>query len=185
MKAVTLEGPYGGPGTGLGQFDTILVIAGGSGGGFSLGIIEAALRLNHDGRRRIQVVYSTRDPAGAEWYGSSLDAVLSTVPDASIGEMSRSIHVTSAAGLGGSDPENNRISDPPRNDHTSRPDIPLIITNCLPSSATAEQTRKRIGIFVCGPASMIHDARVATANAQRDVLRGTVGEVYLHAESFS
>lgn len=189
VKAVTLEGPYGGPDTDFDRFGTILVVAGGSGGGFSLGIVEAALRLNSDGKRRVQVVYSTKDPVGAEWYSQSLDAVCSTIPDAGVEGMSRSLHVTgSAAGIGSEefeDVEKVPEAGPSRNDHTSRPDIPSIIGSCLQSAAVVEDRGRRIGIFVCGPASMIHDARVATANAQRDVLRGLVDEVYLHAESFS
>jgi ferric-chelate reductase len=66
--------------------------------------------------------------------------------------------------------------------HGPRPDLPTFIAGYTsPSSVRG----KRVGIFVCGPASMLHDVRNAAARAQRDVLGDGAEEVYLHLEPFS
>ena len=45
-----------------------------------------------------------------------------------------------------------------------------------------------VGVSVCGPSSMVHDASVAAANAQRLITTGhedAAAELLLHTESFS
>ncbi|RJE22999.1 Ferric-chelate reductase [Aspergillus sclerotialis] len=195
VKAVMLEGPYGGLDTSLDRFDTILVITGGSGAGFSLAIIKEILRMNNVGekKRKLQMIFSTRVPSAAEWYQNSLDTILSTSPGSNNMDISKSIHITS-----GSTRRSLEISDPTDLEKTevpntsteitsdfSRPDIPSIVTGVISSSTTTPAKQQRIGIFTCGPTSMIHDTRAATARAQRDVLSGRVGEIYLHDECFS
>lgn len=69
--------------------------------------------------------------------------------------------------------------------HGTRPNLPDHIEAMAASGAGG----KRVGIFVCGPESMLHDVRNAAARAQRGVLGGKGGdgleEVYLHLEPFS
>ncbi|OJJ33220.1 hypothetical protein ASPWEDRAFT_43295 [Aspergillus wentii DTO 134E9] len=199
-KKVVLEGPYGGmTPTALAEFDKILVISGGSGGGFSLAIIEEALRLrqfpvdkqNVDSgaqRQHIHVIFATRNTAVAEWYIEAIEAMISTYDAAK--EVSVSVHITSQAESSNqttSDPANDGSKELPKPDITSvsvhnkfRPNLPQII-----ASATNGETGKHVGVFVCGPSSMLHDTRNAAAEAQRDVLKGNVEDVYLHTESFS
>jgi ferric-chelate reductase len=45
--------------------------------------------------------------------------------------------------------------------------------------------KQRIGVLVCGPASMLHDTRNAAALAQKRTLGGEIEELYLHSEPFA
>ncbi|KAF7595652.1 hypothetical protein BBP40_005400 [Aspergillus hancockii] len=208
-KTVLLEGPYGGISDAANptEFDTVLVIAGGSGGGFSLAIVEEALRVYEsvsDGQqRKIHVVFATRNSEVAGWYKEEIEDRISSysVPASNI---SVSVHDTSAqlTGQPVSTPkfteQSKEITDQiepalsekgsnavATNKHTTRmltgprPDLPHII-----ATTTSEVNSQRIAIFTCGPASMLHDVRNAAAEAQKLALRGAA-EVFLHTESFS
>lgn len=108
-KNILLEGPYGGVSENhMAHFDTLLVIAGGSGGGFSLAMVDEALRLSSlksnnksdKSRRNLQVVFSTRDLAMADWYTQEIESRLSKSTELSLdnntsSEASVSVHVTS------------------------------------------------------------------------------------------
>ncbi|KAJ5201776.1 uncharacterized protein N7498_006439 [Penicillium cinerascens] len=222
-KKILIEGPYGGVSPyHMSQFDTILVIAGGSGGGFSLAMVDEALRLTEkpksgQGRRNLQVVFSTRDVAMADWYKKEIECRLSRSTMLSLEgngdsgfETSVSLHVTST-------PTRNLINDsevtftipdaenPPEkkmptpdilttgsfslNVHRSiRPDIPGLIARSVAmahSQGTHAGKKQRIGVLVCGPASMLHDTRNAAALAQTRTLGGEIEELYLHSEPFA
>lgn len=190
-KKVLLDGPYGGLSeTNLAQFDRVLVIAGGSGGGFSLAVVEEALKHHALSAGAIQVIFATRNPAMADWYNDEMHAKLSTFNASK--QTSVSVHVTGEADLSSLDPDPDqpdkqppepRITSEGRYNlavHRQRPNIPEIV-----AAAANGQSGKRVGVFVCGPASMLHDTRNATARAQQGVVNGTVEEVFLHTEPFS
>ncbi|KAJ5895292.1 Riboflavin synthase-like beta-barrel [Penicillium taxi] len=213
-KNILIEGPYGGVGANcMTKFDTLIVIAGGSGGGFSLAMVDEALRISslekdntkpaHGGRRHLQVVFSTRDHAMAGWYVEEIESRLShsttLSSDGNGFETSVSVHVTSTLeplGLG-KDGEIGKV--PPTEITTTglfsldvhrnvRPDIPGIVerTVAMVRAETASgEKKKRIGVFVCGPASMLHDTRNAAAIAQTRTLNGEIEELYLHSEPFA
>lgn len=109
-KTILLEGPYGGVSERhMAHFDTLLVIAGGSGGGFSLAMVDEALRLSglmseddpEEARRKnLQVIFSTRDIAMADWYTQEIESRLSKSTELSLDrgagfETSVSVHITS------------------------------------------------------------------------------------------
>ncbi|OJJ76840.1 hypothetical protein ASPBRDRAFT_190187 [Aspergillus brasiliensis CBS 101740] len=205
-ETVLLEGPYGGMSESVDftRFDTYVLITGGTGGGFSLAILEEALRTHQQQQptATIQVHFATRTAALADWYREEIKAKLAAynVPSDKI---SLSIHVTKEtllstpasgsplipdsvekrepAGFVDSVSSQNDIADTAVQ-LGNRPDIPGIIT-----ASTTSNTSSRIAIFTCGPASMIRDVRNAAAEAQGQVLKkgSTVEEVYLHTESFS
>lgn len=219
IQKVLIEGPYGGVGTHrMSQFDTIVVIAGGSGGGFSLAMLDEALRLSeiHTGeersgqesRRRLQVVYSTRDTPMAHWYIDEIEARLSqsTTPlDSKNGfETSVSVHITSNRDLQRStstlDSEKGVDNKLPLTDtmrtgsfslnvhRNARPDISGLVARTVTTAHAnprPDGKKQRIGVFACGPASMLHDSRNAAALAQKRALGGEVEEVYLHSEAFA
>jgi ferredoxin-NADP reductase len=183
-KGVFLEGPYGGLGTDLARFDAVVVIAGGSGGGFSLGVIGEALRVAR--RRTVEIVYATRDAVTANWYEDEVDALVAKYdPDRSM-DVSKSIHITSH-GVQPSDdtpvPDLEKAALPDASvqgaQRQPRPSVPETI-----ASAANGDKGLRIGIVACGPSSMLDDARNAAAQAQRGVLSDAVQEVYLHTEPF-
>ncbi|KAF7136997.1 hypothetical protein CNMCM5793_006748 [Aspergillus hiratsukae] len=190
-RTVLLEGPYGGvaSSTDLRRFDSVLVISGGSGGGFSLGIVDAVLA--SPSTPALQIIYATRAQKMAEWYTEEIETRLSTHAS---GDVSASVYVTSSTASAQQEQEVDDESKLPSSKptatthvavtHGPRPDLPAFITGC-----TSSGRGKRVGIFVCGPASMLHDVRNAAARAQRGVLGGGDGdgveEVYLHLEPFS
>lgn len=205
-KKVLLEGPYGGLSeTNLAQFDQALIIAGGSGGGFSLAVAEEALKHPALAHGNLQIIFSTRNPTMADWYIEELETKLSTFNASK--HTSVSVHITTQTQPQTQPPSHNDTAketkpEPDKdlpdqnvnvneNDNTSeqysfsvhrqfRPDIPGIV-----AAAADGVSGKRVGVFVCGPASMLHDTRNAAAMAQRGVLRGVVEEVFLHTEPFS
>ncbi|KAJ5708207.1 Riboflavin synthase-like beta-barrel [Penicillium malachiteum] len=218
-KKILIEGPYGGVSAHhMAHFDTILVIAGGSGGGFSLAMVDEALRLSaleskdivpgHDDRRNLQVVFSTRDTEMADWYVAEIESRLSysttLSPDLDSGyETSVSVHVTSRVNSASSSPaigfEKDTSKLPPTEITTTgtfslnvhrnaRPEISGLIARTVAMSGSQGKyvgRKQRIGVLVCGPASMIHDTRNAAALAQTRVLGGEVEELYLHSEPFA
>jgi ferredoxin-NADP reductase len=80
---ILLDGPYGGLGVEtLAAYDRVLIIAGGSGAGFSLPIIEDILfqkdyRQRGEGHvTRIQVILATRSQEVRAWYASEIQRLL-------------------------------------------------------------------------------------------------------------
>ncbi|KAF7182083.1 hypothetical protein CNMCM7691_001471 [Aspergillus felis] len=195
-RTVLLEGPYGGlaASNDLARFDSVLVISGGSGGGFSLGIVDAVLASSSSSTPALQIIFATRNHSMAEWYVEEIETRISTSNVSSRGgDVSASVYVTSAQKEQQEQQEDDESKLPSTKPlassmsqiavtHGPRPDLPAFIAGCTsPSSAKG----KRLGIFVCGPASMLHDVRNAAARAQRDVLGEGAEEVYLHLEPFS
>lgn len=184
-KLVLLDGPYGGLNTRIDEYNTILVIAGGSGAGFSLGVIDATFRSfkeNNTQQRTIQIVFSTRHAGTAEWYDGQIESIVSSSNRSGCIHLSKSIHITCPQHSIAADTEKQTASVPARvgRQDRLRPDIPAVI-----SKAANENASKTIGIFACGPASMLQDARGAAAEAQKNLLCGGQGDAYLHTENFS
>ena len=170
---VYLEGPYGGLNTSLERFDEAVLITGGSGGGFSLGVVEEVLRAQKPasdgdedrGKRALNVVFATRNPSTAEWYTEELDALVSMYGSAE--SVSRSIHTTShhhsdseklpeaadidleKSAIPASDTElpdsssDQQITTDPNQYHSHRPDIPAIISRTTNGSANGSASDRR------------------------------------------
>jgi hypothetical protein len=219
-KKILMEGPYGGVSEPhMAQFDTILVIAGGSGGGFSLAMVDEALRLTGmkapeaekraSTRRNLQVVFSTRDHAMADWYIAEIESRLSESTmlssDSDNGfETAVSVHVTDPRNSGissasESDDVKNTNGKAPQSEITTtgsfslnvhrnaRPDLPGLVARTVAMAhvqGVQVGKKQRVGVLVCGPASMLHDTRNAAALAQARVFAGEVEELYLHSEPF-
>lgn len=212
-KKILMEGPYGGVSEShMAQFDTILVIAGGSGGGFSLAMVDEALRITgmgcaeqekKDERQNLQVVFSTRDHNMADWYIEEIETRISksTTLTSNTGfETSVSVHVTDPRSSGLSSGSDDDIKDtkiPPEitttgsfslNVHrNARPDLPGLVARTVAMAHTQGThigKKQRVGVLVCGPASMLNDTRNAAAVAQSRVFGGEVEELYLHTEAF-
>lgn len=133
----------------------------------------------------------------AEWYIEEIETRLSTHASE---DVSASVYVTSTTASAEQEQEQqaddeSKLGLPSKPLASSmshvavtrgpRPDLPALI------EAASSARGKRVGIFVCGPASMLHDVRTAAARAQRGVLGGGDGngdgveEVYLHLEPFA
>jgi hypothetical protein len=145
----------------------------------------------------------------AEWYIEEIESRLSESTTLSAGsdngfKTSVSVHVTDQRGSGISsasesdDFKGTAGKVPPAEITTTgsfslnvhrnaRPDLPGLVARTV-SMAHAQGThlrkKQRVGVLVCGPASMLHDTRNAAALAQARVLGGEVEELYLHSEPF-
>ena len=119
---VLLDGPYGGINAKtLTKFDKALIIAGGSGAGYTLPLIEDVARrfeerhetVSEDNkssfsRRKtvLQVVLSTRESETRSWYYEAIDQLLSRYPAFSSSNSLRvSVYLTGASALAPFDPD--------------------------------------------------------------------------------
>lgn len=224
---VFVEGPYSGVENAsiLDAFEHVLYIAGGSGAGFSLGLVEHAAMRQSRNKTQVQVVYATRSAGVARWYKEKLKSSMmgDSKGDGGGGAccctFAASIHVTTTTTTSDtqqqkslqdtqevpdteksilktdttSSPSDSSSVDTPSPSSSSssekiqihndnqRPNIKSVI-----SSACQSSTHTKTAVVVCGPASMIHDARQAVADEQARLLKaGAGGEVYLHVETFS
>ncbi|KAF9888879.1 hypothetical protein FE257_008249 [Aspergillus nanangensis] len=191
---VLVEGGYGGiqsllpsDSNHLPEETDTVVVSGGAGAGFSLGVLDGILTQQRKGK--VQVVYATRSRAVGEWYAGEIahrvkayDAaqveVLIHITEASVGARSDS---GSCSPSGDSKVDGRVCASPEDSLLPGRPDLPGLIARM---QMQMMQT-PRLAIYVCGPASMVHDVRNAAAAAQRGVLCGAAGEVLLHTEPFS
>ncbi|KAL2832459.1 ferric reductase NAD binding domain-containing protein [Aspergillus cavernicola] len=209
---VLLEGPYGGIDTDvLARADCVVIVSGGSGGGFSLPVLESALRIfkeSGNANKEIQVVFASHSVDMARWYRDEIETILGASMDRANNNninISTSIHVTSTQNME-SETDITVHSDPKSASEETQP-IESTASETPPPSTekegddgtfktgrpnlpsiiadTAAEAEKRTAIFACGPASMLHDVRNAAADEQERILRRGAGEVYLHTESFS
>ncbi|KIK58003.1 hypothetical protein GYMLUDRAFT_75092 [Collybiopsis luxurians FD-317 M1] len=85
---VMLDGPYGGCSVDLGQYETALLIAGGSGATFTIGILDDIVgrclrrgRLNGEKTRRIEFVWCLRSYGTIQWFASVLMPIANLVAE--------------------------------------------------------------------------------------------------------
>ncbi|KAL5340854.1 ferric reductase like transmembrane component-domain-containing protein [Aspergillus crustosus] len=211
--SVLVEGPYGGIQTELlARFGSVLVISGGSGGGFSLPVLEEALNRWRDGQIKvISVVFATQSGDVAEWYRDEVESLVSVYGASTSVDVAT--HVTSD---GESKMAEGNRKEKPYHASADSKIAARVEDQIEPVSgsgntgsdasegdnhrneyskgrpdlphAISETARKNdnLAIFACGPASMLHDVRNAAAAEQERILKGNgAGEVYLHTESFS
>jgi ferric-chelate reductase len=188
----------------------VLVISGGSGGGFSLPVIEEALKSQKHGHGKvINVVFATQSVHVVGWYRDEVESLISVYGT----EISLSIHITSvtdfAFGKAIGDTKRHSHHIPSESKTLSTQEDPIEPISDEAGSNTARNNRNRnesnqgrpdlpqiiaataratadLAIFVCGPVSMLHDVRNVAAREQERILSGGErGEVYLHTERFS
>ncbi|USW58882.1 Putative ferric reductase, NAD binding domain, ferric reductase transmembrane component-like protein [Septoria linicola] len=230
--SVTLDGPYGGIDMPkLASCKKTLALAGGSGAGWLLPLVEAFLRRRdcvsagcdpETGKMgaicggegpELRVVLATRDIATRNWFEEAVSELLSSsmlgccpsglnveiyftgsednvqhpketgqflqtldepekVPDAKIAQ-----HNKSESSDSDSEKKVGSLLSP--KDHSSRPDLPAIITE------EAEVDASSMGVFCCGPLSMQSDVANAVAAEQLKGIKDGNRNVYLHMEHFS
>jgi len=211
LVKVLLDGPYGGLNSKtLQTFDSSLIISGGSRAGLTLPIIQDWMRRMEQERKSetaqekvvsksLTVVLSTRHLSTRDWYAEEIASLCAHAPAI----VSTSIHVpiycTLAEGaesiscvrLGSASRSRNSISSGEKVAHSSvdcisptqfsRPNLSKIVQYETATPGAA------VGIVVCGPKSMLNDARNAAADTQLKIMQGrsVAKEVYLHTEPFS
>ncbi|QIW98829.1 hypothetical protein AMS68_004347 [Peltaster fructicola] len=204
---VTLDGPYGGiEMQQLEKSDRILLVAGGSGAGWILPMVDGYLRrlqnslsAVHEKRGpSLQVVLSSRDRHTAEWFQAAVEALLAEHQmDGRTAGIHVSLHYTGPLSRHMSDTDvdvektanaeirstgSQESSVSARYSHSDqRADLPACVQRMV-GDAHADQST---AVFVCGPLSMQHDVGNSVAEQQLKALRGSAAEVTLHTEHFS
>ncbi|OJT14547.1 Ferric reductase transmembrane component 3 [Trametes pubescens] len=97
---VMLDGPYGGSSVDLGDYESVLLVAGGSGATFTLGLLDDIVarcvklgRRNGEKTRRIEFVWCIRSFGAIEWFAPMLTEIANTVAGTSL-DLHVSIYVT-------------------------------------------------------------------------------------------
>ncbi|KAF1812948.1 ferric-chelate reductase [Eremomyces bilateralis CBS 781.70] len=191
---VMLEGPFGGIALkSFAQFDRAVIIAGGSGAGFTLPLVEDILarQKGRDAKKTlIQVVLAARKPEVREWFVEEIGRLHERYPGAEA--LSVAIHLTgdSRNGSSGTPSLDEKNIDVKVSSTKSRGEWLQVSQGRPHLSGLLEEWTANAGesvaIAVCGPDSMTHDVREAASLAQTRVLAGRgASEVYLHTEGFS
>ncbi|TVY20807.1 Ferric/cupric reductase transmembrane component 7 [Lachnellula arida] len=211
---VSIDGPYGDSLTAqkLGEKDTVVLIAGGSGAGYLLPLLETLVRKPERGGNDVKVVIAVRHKQSVDWLLNAMEGILSLQKESSA-KISVELQITDDPPL--PTPEraipNSASSSADVIQPTPRPSDPEKKATSTETSAYPASSQKglaviegrgrpdlkalikasaaggrSVGIAACGPASMMLDVRNACAEAQRGIIAGEVGgEVWLHTESFS
>lgn len=200
---VLLEGAYGGVhGRPLTEYDRALVVACGSGAGFSLPFvmewIAAAARVAQaDGvkmaPKKMTVVIATRDVSTVQWYEAALTEFLhAQMLEMPQGVVDVIVYLTSEAESARLDEKRSSGSDSGKVETpgsgmdlgvrvmTGRPDLSAI------AREVTLESHASVGMAVCGPSSVLQAVRDEAAEAELRILKSGPGakEVYLYSEVF-
>ncbi|KAG6860264.1 hypothetical protein C0995_013508 [Termitomyces sp. Mi166 len=188
---VILDGPYGSPPS-LQGFDTVVLVAGGSGVSFTLPLFLDVIRRAKEGATDLQKVifiWAIRDACDIKWISDTLLTVIANPPS----QIAISIRVYVTGSNMESDQSLNNSEDRDEENKAGRMtpgDLPGIdIANGRPDLARLieEETVKASGAIsfnVCGNPTMANTVRSALCRPRFwDILRGGATTI-LHVESF-
>ncbi|TVY92905.1 Ferric reductase transmembrane component, partial [Lachnellula willkommii] len=197
---VSIDGPYGDSLTAqkLGEKDTVVLIAGGSGAGYLLPLLETLVRKSERGGNDVKVVIAVRHKQSVDWLLNAMEGILSLQKESSA-KISVELQITDDPPL--PTPEraipNSASSSADVIQPTPRPSDPEKKATSTETSAYPASSQKglaviegrgrpdlkalikasaaggrSVGIAACGPASMMLDVRNACAEAQRGIIAG-------------
>ncbi|KIY64942.1 iron reductase [Cylindrobasidium torrendii FP15055 ss-10] len=203
---VMLDGPYGGSSIDLGEYENILLFAGGSGATVTIGLLDdivgRCVRLGRRGgerTRRISFVWCVRSFGSIEWFSRMLQEIAS-VADASVTlDLHVAVYVTCLC-----NPE--AVPRIPNSDVVvGRPAVGKTLMELITPptgerevgahvdpEGEADATSKLpwiglgggVGVVACGPESLTREA--TNAVARLSITRGVeLGGIDLHTEEFS
>ncbi|KAG1729971.1 iron reductase [Suillus paluster] len=197
---VMLDGPYGGSSIDLGRYESVFLIAGGSGITFTLGLLDDIIgrcvklgRSQGERTRKIEFIWCIRSFGQIEWFAPMLVDIATAASDNSI-DLHISIFVTCLC-----NPE--AVPHIPNSIVTlSRPSVQGLLKDFISLSPTSEKEgsiEPRIdesqewrssggGVAVCasGPESLTREARNAVARLGL-TMNMDVGGIALHTELFT
>ena len=150
----------------------------------------------------MSIVLATRDIASRMWFLSNVDKLLEKYKYSDVsgfrvqvyltGTAARNIDVSHVSSETSSSPDtidfetkraSNQIGHVPGRECEGRPDLASIISEKANEMTNAGQL---LSVFVCGPTTMLNDARNAVAAENLRVVKGDGrAGVYLHSEHFS
>lgn len=211
--AVQLDGPYGGVDMRkLAASSRTLVIAGGSGAGWTLPLLTAFLRkssLEPPGASSMRVILATRDMATQQWYETMVSELLSkhgqSSPDLIVevyytgnendaaapkvtGQFLRKSEDLEKAPEPFTDARSDSdISGAPpyRSDKVRLFQSRPDLQGVIAAEATSIGQMGSLGVFVCGPLGMQNDVAKSVASQQISVMKEGSKDIYLHMEHFS
>ncbi|KAF5687135.1 ferric cupric reductase transmembrane component 7 [Fusarium circinatum] len=195
--SVLVDGPYGGINTQrFVNNNQLVVIAGGSGAGWTLPFIEQYTATQtgqgdkdcKDSRREgspfssLRVILANRDVESCSWYRQIVSETLLKYSDKMVSGLQVQIHRTSGGIAESSLPSNSSLIPGNKEQGNERaieslisfdelhgrPDLPGILKE-LASGMTSTDS---LGVYVCGPDTMQNDARNAVASLNLDILGG-------------
>lgn len=202
---VLIEGPYGGmPARWSGGFDRTLLVAGGSGCGFTLALIEDWIRNRPSCCARLHVLLATRDPEMRIWYIEELQRLadhhsvknLTEIPGLTVhfyetGPVLSSLpQIRGGESPSSSDDEERKTggvaaTDVEKQQHTDETSSVASLFGVKffrgrPDTADAVNNLAiedgvTVGVTVCGPFGMVYDVSSAASAAQRRILAGREG----------
>ena len=204
---VWVDGPYGGVSINDSTYDTITLIAGGSGITACLSWLSHLTQEVQSSKQtisKISLVWIVRQKAHTNWISAELEAAKQLLGSENLAitfyvtdtprELKKEVNSVKIeeAEKGVAESENS-ASDELGKFHEGRPFIPAILPTLLgqgrnfvvgmsPSRALVDE--KLISVAGCGPESLKIDVSNACALAQGQVLRGEVQEVRLLLEDF-
>ncbi|PSR71665.1 hypothetical protein PHLCEN_2v12518 [Hermanssonia centrifuga] len=193
-----LDGAYGGSSVDLGDYESVLLIAGGSGATFTLGLLDdivgRCIKLGRRGgekTRRIEFAWCIRSFGCIEWFSPMLMEIANTVAGTSL-DLHVSIYVTCLCHPEAVPPiPNSEVG-------TYRPSVGKILKELVtPPSAIADDDSKELncklawaglggGVAVCasGPEALLRETQNAVS--KMGLTRGLeLGGIGLHTELFA
>ncbi|PBK65298.1 iron reductase [Armillaria solidipes] len=179
---VMLDGPYGGCSVDLGQYENVLLFAGGSGATFTIGLLDDIVgrcvklgRPRGERTKRIEFAWCIRSFRSIDWFAPMLMDITNAA--APILDVHVSIYVTCLC--------NPDVVPPIPNSDVifERPRFRKVLGD-LVTPGEKEQLGGGVGVCVCGPESLIREASNAVARLGMR-MSGELGGVGLHTELFS
>lgn len=194
---VMIDGPYGGCSLDLGEYESVLLVAGGAGVTFTLGLLDDLVgrvvrhqRGRGERTRRIEFAWAIRSFGCINWFASMLMDIANAAAGSSL-DLHISIFVTCLC-----DPE---AVPPIPNSITTivRPDVHRLLEHVLSpppadgdvegesrSAAQAVTDRGGVGVCASGPESLTRESANAVARLAPSHAK-SVGGIGLHTEVFS
>lgn len=209
--SVMVDGPYGGINTqSYVNSSHLIVIAGGSGAGWTLPFIEQYIAIHtaeRDGDRKgdqpdkclfssLRVILASRDVESCNWYRQVVSETLLKYSDRMVTGLNVQLYRTGGAiqestlpsnsslvpGKHESEIEKGTVIPISFDELHGRPDLPGVVKG-VANEMTATDS---LGVYVCGPDTMQNDVRNTVASLNLEVLRSADSTgAYLHSEHFS
>ncbi|TVY33102.1 Ferric/cupric reductase transmembrane component [Lachnellula subtilissima] len=204
---VSIDGPYGDSLTAqkLSEKDAVVLIAGGSGAGYLLPLLETLVREPRTGGNDVKVIIAIRHRQSVDWLFNAMEGILSFQKESNNTKVSVSLQITDDTPLPTpqgsiqdtasssldaiqappSDLEKNNAASTETTAYpakfSSRNGVAVAVIEGrgrpdLKALIQASTTEGRsVGIAACGPVGMMLDVRNACAEAQRSIIAGERG----------
>ncbi|KAF5373099.1 hypothetical protein D9758_001494 [Tetrapyrgos nigripes] len=201
---VWVDGPYGGvPGKSLGEYESVYLLAGGSGVSFTLPILMGFVRQAQASKlkcRHIEFILAVRTSDSISWLEEQLTTarelgftisvhVTRSPDDQAINRLGKDKNTTSNDGIEENDYTNNESIDDdkamsmmkgPFGLSYGRPNLPARIHKAC------QTTNGSMAVAACGPDSFLYDVRNAVADCQLAIADGygKCTDLFLHTENY-